>query len=373
MFQKQPVMRKVLYSLIPLWLLSVYLYGWRAILMPLVIFPFGIAAEYIMERAKAKDKSKVQVTEAVLVTSALFALSLPPALPVWMGVIGIVFAVIFGKMVFGGFGRNVFNPAITGRVFIYLAFPAYLGTLWLVPGAAANWNPLTLIMEWLPKAMVPDVVTTATTMDWLKTAAGQSAPVFQGASLAFNEAGQATNWLSMFLGFESGSLGETSALLIILAGVYLMFTPQFKKNKDGTKSFSLGQTANYRMILGTVLGAAVVLGLLWHLPQFFPGMVPAPRRTDPLAGLLSGSLLFVAVFMSTDPVSAPKKAPSQWTYGLLIGAVSILVRTFSGFPEGVSFGILVANMFSPLLDETIGTWGAKKPVAAPKAPAQEAK
>ena len=143
-------MRKVLYSLIPLWLLSVYLYGWRAILMPLVLFPVGILAEYWMERVKAKDKSKVQVTEAVLVSSALFSLSLPPGLPIWMGIIGILFAVIFGKMVFGGFGRNVFNPAITGRVFIYLAFPAFLGTLWMVPGAAGNWNPSTLIMEWLP-------------------------------------------------------------------------------------------------------------------------------------------------------------------------------------------------------------------------------
>ncbi len=366
-------MRKVLYSLIPLWLLSVYLYGWRAILMPLVLFPVGILAEYWMERVKAKDKSKVQVTEAVLVSSALFSLSLPPGLPIWMGIIGILFAVIFGKMVFGGFGRNVFNPAITGRVFIYLAFPAFLGTLWMVPGAAGNWNPSTLIMEWLPKALQPDVITTATTMDFLKSAAGQAAPIYQGASLAITEAGQSTNWLGMFLGFESGSLGETSALLIILAGIYLMFTPVFKKNKDGTKSLSITPTANYRMILGTLFGAAAVLAALWYLPGLVPGWIPAPRRIEPLAGLLSGSLLFVAVFMATDPISGPKKVPSQWVYGLLIGAVSILVRTFSGFPEGVSFGVLIANMFAPLLDETIGKWGAKKPVAAPKAPVGEVK
>src|SRR5690606_36933958 len=128
-FQKQAIMRKVVYSLIPIFLWSVYLYGWRVLAVTSVVFGVGILAEFVMEKAKNK-----KVSEAVWVTSALLALSLPPAVPLWIAAVASAFAVVMGKGVYGGFGRNIFNPAITGRIFTYISFPLLLQTTWMIPG-----------------------------------------------------------------------------------------------------------------------------------------------------------------------------------------------------------------------------------------------
>jgi Na+-transporting NADH:ubiquinone oxidoreductase subunit NqrB len=129
-FQKQQIMRKVLYSLIPIFLYSAYLYGWRVVAVTAVVFGVGILSEFIMEKARNK-----KVSEAVLVTSALLALSFPPAVPLWVAALAAAFSVVMGKGVYGGFGRNVFNPAITGRLFTYLSFPLLMQTTWMIPGA----------------------------------------------------------------------------------------------------------------------------------------------------------------------------------------------------------------------------------------------
>lgn len=386
MFLKQPIMRRVVYSLVPIFLFSIVLYGWRPILLALVVFPTAIFLEYALE--KLKKAPKVQVSEAVLVTASLYTLSLPPGVPLYVALIGIAFGVVFAKEVFGGFGRNVFNPAIAARMFAYLAFPAFLGTLWFVPFNPVNYHPATLIMDFVPPAVFRqwtggvDAVTTATTMDALRAYAEADKPQEQFlASTSLDIVPPATiekmqnahipaSWLGMLLGLEPGSLGETSVLLIALAGLYLVFTPVRKKNKDGTSSWAIQPTANWILIVSTLISSFLMLSFLYYLPEWIPGL-NLPRRLHPVLGLLSGSIVFVAVFMTTDPITAPKKAPAQWVYGFLIGAVSILIRVFSGFPEGVSFAILIGNTFSALLDETVGTLGqSKKPAPAPKAPAE---
>ena len=292
MFQKQLMMRRVLYSLLPLFLLSIYLYGLKSIGIIITSFVVGIGSEYIFVKKQNK-----KITEAVLVTCALYALSLPPNTPLWITAIGMAFGVSFGKMVYGGFGRNIFNPAITGRLFIYITFPNLVNK-WSVPG---NFGTI-------------EGIAGATPLEVLRSGGG-------------------IDFMGYLIGTRSGSIGETSIILIAIAGIYLLYT----------------KTANWKPCLSTIAGYTIV--------QF--GLYVAGLSYSPILGLTSGSLLFIAVFMVTDPVSAPKKNNSLFLYGFIIGAATCVIRAFSLFPEGTSFAILLANTFAPLMDETIGKWKLK--------------
>ncbi len=282
-FQKQPLMRKVLYSLVPIFVFSFYLYGLRVLWLGLFVFSAGILTEYVMEKQKNKP-----VSEAVLVTCSLLLLSLPPLTPWWVAVIGTSFGVFIAKEVYGGFGRNIFNPAIAGRLFIYISFPTFMTTQWLLPRT--------------------DTLTSATPLDLLRT-------------------GQNMDLKNLLLGIRPGAIGESSILLIVIAAVYLIFT----------------KTASFRIIVSTFLSAAALTFLL-DLLKAGPSSLPM---------LLSGSLFFVTVFMATDPVSAPKRKEAQWIYGVIIGVCTVLIRTFSLFSEGTSFGVLIGNTFASLLDEIL--------------------
>lgn len=300
-FQKQLMMRRVLYALIPVYLFSIYLYGWRALAIAAVVFPLGIFTEYLFVR---RDKKKV--SEAVLVTCALYALSMPPLVPLWIAAIGIVFGVTFGKSVYGGFGRNVFNPAITGRLFVYITFPLAMTSRWMTPGAFGTLGF--------------DAVSGATPLELMR--ASQIPPL-----------------KDLLLGFRAGALGESAVILIVLGGIYLLAT----------------KTANWRSMLATVLSFLIIQSAL-----FYSGAIAVP----PLQGLLTGSVLLVAVFMVTDPVSSPKSSLSLFLYGTLVGVTIALIRDFSLFAEGTSFAILVGNTFGPLLDEISGKFGKGKEVKA---------
>lgn len=333
MFQKQDIMRRVVFSLVPLFLFATFLYGWRVVVTTALVFALGIATEYIFERSRKK-----KVSEAVLVTSALYSLSLPPATPLWIAAIGIIFAVAIGKGVYGGFGRNIYNPAITGRLFIYLTFPTVLTTAWMVPAMVDISNAFSITNAFGTSGQVAvDTITAAT-------------------PLAVMRSGDMPNLWNLFLGFRGGSMGESSTLLIILAAAYLMWT----------------KTANYKMIVSTVV-SALLFTVFFYFAGWIPGISPdtysgAGHLVPIAAYMMSGSILYVAVFMSTDPISGPNNPISQWVYGFIIGGVSMTVRTFSGFPEGTSFGIMIGNTFASLLDE-IFPKKKKKKKAAPKKPA----
>lgn len=301
MFQKQLIMRKVIYSLIPIFIFSILLYGWRSLAICGIVFLFGIVTEYIFTKPRGK-----KVSEAVLVTCALYTLSMPPAVPLWIAAIGIVFGVGFGKCIFGGFGRNIFNPAIAGRLFVYVAFPQGMQRSFIPP-----WKPGMPWVSWLKTSV--DSATAATPLMDMK----------EGATL---------DLFDLVTGFRMGSLGESAIILIVLAGLYLVFT----------------KTANWKIMLSTIFSFSAVIAILW-----IASVSPAGSSTPfpPVESFLSGSILFVAVFMATDPVTAPKKPGAQWVYGILIGGVSAIIRIFSLFPEGVSFGVLIGNTFANLLDE----------------------
>ncbi len=292
MFQKQLMMRRVLYSLVPLFLFSIYLYGWRPAAVGAVVFFFGILTEYLFMKQRNQ-----KVSEAVLVTSMLYTLSLPPMVPLWIAAVGIVFGVLFGKSIYGGFGRNIFNPAITGRLFIYVTFPTVMTGGWMVPGGFG--------------LLSADTVSTAT-------------------PLALMHQGIIPPIQALLTGVRSGAIGESGIILIVLGAAYLIYT----------------KTASWRIILSTLLSFTVLQALF-----FYSGVSPAPV----LESLLSGSILFVAVFMATDPVSSAKKKTGQLMYGILVGSVFCLIRDFSLFPEGASFAVLMGNTFASLFDE----WGGK--------------
>jgi len=298
-------MKRVLYALTPIMAASVYFYGWRALVMLAVVNAAGFAAEYAFARSW-----KEPVSSAVFVTSCLFALSLPPTLPFWMAVLGVVFGITFGKMVFGGFGKNVFNPALTGRAFIYVCFGDYMTARW----SPALPGPLGGLVRY---AATPDAITGATPGMLLKT-------------------GQEFSLLELFLGNISGTLGGTSALLVILGGLYLIHT----------------KAANHRIVVSAVIGYASMQALLWS------GGVEG--AADPLRGMLAGSFMIGAFFYATDPVSAPKTNEARWMYGAFIGIMSSLISTFSAWPAGTMFSILLANMFAPITDHFVRALKVRK-------------
>lgn len=308
LFQKP--MQRVKYALIPISLLSVWFYGWRVLLVQAVVILAGMAAEYLILRTYQGKKTKV--TEAVHVTCILYALTLPPTIPLWIAVVGIVFGVVFGKGVFGGFGRNIFNPALVARCFIYISFPTQMTITWArpltsFPGGFARFMPDT------------DMMTMAT-------------PI-----ITFNTTGELTSYLDLFLGNVAGSMGEGSALLILLAGIYLVVT----------------KTASWKIMVSTI-GSFLLVSTLFH----FTGLAPA----DPLFSLLSGGFLFGAIFMVTDPVTAPKDETTKILYGVLVGLVTFMIRRYSLFTEGLMFAVLIGNMFVPLIERTVLEMKSKRKV-----------
>jgi len=308
LFQIQKVMLRVCYALIPIVIASVYLFGWRSLTLIGLVFVFGISTEALFTLHQGKP-----ITSAVFVTCLIFSLSLPPTIPFWMAVIGIVAGVALGKMVFGGFGQNIFNPAMVGRCIIYITFPVQMTNLWVQP----MWGGLGGFVKW---SGFPDAVTLATPLQNLKL--GISVPI-----------------QSLFIGNIPGSLGETSALLILLGGLYIIYK----------------KAASWRLALSCLLGGVILSGIL-HATGV--GNIPSPLST-----LLSGSFLFGTVFVVTEPISGAKTNTGQWIYGFMIGGLAVVLRGFSNFSEGIMFSVLLMNAFVPILDQTVRQLQAPKKVA----------
>lgn len=294
---KQKMMRKVIYALIPLILAGIYFYGWRTLLLLLVVTLTACIVEWIFVRKTTK-----KITEAVLVTAILYTLTLPPKVPFYVAIIGIIFGVLFGKMVFGGFGKNPFNPALVGRAFIYVNFPRAMTMEWIKPTSGLLGN------------------LTKYTVD----AISQSTPM-----LDFRATGDMLSIRDITLGNIAGSIGETSALLIIIGGLYLLFT------KTASKETVIGLLGSFIITSGTM---------------FLMGVSQIP---NPLYGMLTGGLLFGAFFMATDPISSPKTKEGRYIYGAIIGLVTVIIRGFALFAGGMMFAILIGNTFAPIIDELV--------------------
>lgn len=293
-------MSMVIIGMLPAVLAAYYFFGLRIIAMIIISYMAGGLVEVIFAAVR-----KEPIAEGFLVTGLIFPLVLPPNLPLWMIAVGVMFGVFVGKELFGGTGRNIFNPAIVARCFLMLAYPADMSGNWIIPGSSLFGRAFEF--------------TTAGSLDAITTA----------TPLGLAKSGQLTSLLDLFVGNVSGCIGETSAILIIIGGVILLLT----------------KVANYRTVISTIVSAFVLAFILHGAnPEKYP---PA------LWSVLAGGLLFGAFFMATDPVSSPSTNSAKWGYGIIIGTVTILIRNFSGYVEGVTFAILLGNIVAPILDEIV--------------------
>lgn len=311
--RRQPVMRRVVLALTPCIAGAVYFFGWRSLVLVAVSWAAAFLAEYIFCRSR-----KEPVSEAVFVTATLFALILPPTVPWHVLIIGIVFAVVFSKEVFGGFGRNVFNPAMAGRCFVYICFPVAMTAVWSLP-AQGPWGALGM---W-STASLPDAVTSATPL-----------------ALALNGLGEVPAAGDLFFGRISGTMGVTSAALILIGAIYLFVT----------------KTANRSIILTLILVYGIANEVFFRLGVgTFPGALPA---------LLGGGFLLGACFMATDPVTAPVTQEAKIAFAVLVAVFTMVIRNYSVFNGGLMFSILLANMFAPIMDYAVKELKRKRAAAA---------
>jgi Na+-transporting NADH:ubiquinone oxidoreductase subunit B len=288
--------------------------AWIVLPMLIVSYAVGLFWEILFASVRGH-----KISEGFLVTGLLFPMTLPPTMPLWQVAVGISFGVVIGKEIFGGTGRNILNPALTGRAFLFFAYPVNMS-------GDRVW---TAVAQTGQQAV--DAVTAATPLALAPLAAsGESVTrIFADAGYTFQR---------LFIGNIPGSVGETSTLMILLGAVFLVITG----------------VANYRIMLGGVIGVLAVAypGYLIHLSS--GGEAARMFSMHPAWHLVMGSFAFGIVYMATDPVSAPGMNLSRWIYGILIGALTVMIRVFNpAYPEGVMLAILFMNIFAPLIDHFV--------------------
>lgn len=293
-------MSMAIIALVPSILAGLYFFGLRFIAIIIVSYASGLTVELIFAIVR-----KEGINEGFFVTGILFPLIMPPAVPLWMVALGVAFGVFVGKEIFGGTGRNLFNPALVGRCFLALAYPAQMSGSWLAPATETGGR----LLQWVDASHL-DAVTTAT-------------------PLALAKQGEFVSTAHMFIGSVSGCIGETSAIAIIVGGLFLLVT----------------RVANWRTVVSTLASFILLAAILRH---------SQPDRFGPaLWHLCAGGLLFGTFFMATDPVTGPVTNVGKWFYGALIGVTTVLIRNFTGYVEGMTFAILLGNIFAPILDEIV--------------------
>lgn len=312
---------------------GIYNFGWRVLICAFV----AILASWLTEYAFTSREGK-PVSTAGLVTGLILSLILPPNVPFWQIIVGCVFSIVFGKMVFGGFGRNVFNPAMVGRCFLYICFPATIAASWYVPhteGLAGflNYSTLKRVASADQMATNIDGVTSATTFSAVKKLNANARNLknhgeftkFQ-AQLDFFEKISLKN---LFIGNINGSTGETSSLLILFALVFLIYQ----------------NVAAISLVLSPLIGIFLA-GLFTH----GIGIDVLPVSKLLLVNYFAGGTMFAVVFMTTEPISAPGNSKARWLYGITIGFLGGVIRSMSAFNGGLMFAILLGNMFGPLIE-----------------------
>lgn len=309
--------------------------AWKVLPLVIVSYGVGLIVEFIFAVIKGHE-----VEEGYLVTGMLVPLIVPVDIPLWMLAVAVVFGVVIGKEVFGGTGMNILNPALTIRAFLFFAYPTWMtgDKVWIT--GAVERDKLIAAGENI------DAISGETVLGYYAKA-GQSLTIetSSGADVVTTYGDRVADLFSlqdMFLGFIPGSVGETSKILIIIGALFLIFT----------------KIGSWRIILSTLLGA-LSMGLIFNFvvdqgwitdASKFYGLMSVPFWQH----LIIGSILFGAVYMATDPVTASQTNKGKWIYGFLIGFISILIRVFNpAYPEGVFLAILLMNVFAPTIDHYV--------------------
>lgn len=295
----QRIMLDVVIGLLPVVLMALYVFRLYAVKQLAICVVSCLAAEALF--TKMRGRSLPLKDCSALVTGIILALSLPGPAPWYVGFIASFVAIGIGKTIFGGVGMNLFNPAMVGRAFVMIAFASVL--------AAAGYQDA---------GSAVDAVTQATPMD------------------TFKQTGVATPLSALFFGLTNGSLGETSALACLIGGLFLC----------------IRRTASWEIPVGVILSVIVFGGIA--------NLVNPDAAWTVLHHLLGGSLLFGAFFIATDPVSSPLTPKGKFLFGIGVGALIMLLRLFSGYPEGVMFAVLLMNGLTPLINR----WTIPQPLGA---------
>lgn len=303
------IMFEVMLALLPAVAWSLWSFGLGALFTLLTAIAASVLAEHLACRMVGRP-STVRDGSAML-TGLLFGLTLPPGLALWMVVVGAFIAIFLGKALFGGLGYNPFNPALVGRAVMQATFPVAM-TTWVASTAPERFTRLpSTTLAWPLTQPVVDVVSGPTPLS------------------AWKFSHQATDAADLFMGSTMGSAGETSAPLILLGGVYLV----------GRK------VMGWRIPVTILATVAVVSGALW--------LWDPTTYASPWFHLFSGGLMLGAVFMATDMVGSPMTHTGVVLYGILIGVLVVVIRTWAGMPEGVMYAILLGNALAPHLDRLI--------------------
>ena len=312
------IMLSVVIALMPATAYGIYMYGLPALGVVVTSIAAAVVSEFLFRKL---IKASITVSDfSAVVSGLLLALILPPSTPLWMVALGAIFAIVIAKEFFGGLGANPFNPALIGRAFLLMSFPA----------AITSWS--------MPKglALPADAVSAATPLNLLK----------QGNALAdvakyFGASDTGAFYRQLFMGYRSGSIGESSILLVLLGGLFL-----------------LGIGVIQWVVPVSVLASTFVFS--WLL-----GM-------DPVLGLLSGGIVFGAFFMATDYATRPLTPYGQAIFGIGIGLITVLIRKFGGYPEGVTYAILIMNILTPFLNKLRVKKYGFVPPPKPAKPSKEA-
>ncbi len=296
------IMRDVVLALIPAVVGSVFIFGGKVIVVYLVSIVSSILAEYVGNLLFHK-KSSLKDFSAV-VTGVLFAMTLPPSSPWWMVVVGAFSGILLGKMIFGGIGSNPFNPALVGRAVLMVSWPTYMTT----------WDKPRFFIGFPFRILNLDTVTSATPLNVVQ---------LQSYSQLISEFGSKLNlYTSLFFGTVGGSIGETSALLLLIGAIYLFI----------------------RKVID------------WKIPTFYITTVFVLSfifGRDPVFSIFAGGLFLGAFFMATDYSSSPITPLGKVYYGIFLGILTVIIRQFAAYPEGVMFSILLGNALVPYFDKVM--------------------
>jgi len=307
------MMRRVLIALLPGIVCATWLFGWGIVLNILLASLTALVAEAAILALRKRPVTTLQDGSALL-TGVLLALALPPLTPWWIPVIGSLFAIVIAKQLYGGLGYNPFNPAMAGYVVLLISFPLEL-TLWSAPGAHPGFTD-TLIHAFtgnLPAGQTMDALTMATPMDTIKTRLGLSETLSEihGSPLFGSFAGAGWEWINLWF---------------LLGGLWLL---QMK-------------VIQWQIPAGMLVGLAFIAFVFYAInPDVY---------TTPLFQLFSGAAMLGAFFIATDPVSACTTPRGRLYYGLGIGLLTYIIRTWGGYPDGVAFAVLLMNMAAPTID-----------------------
>lgn len=298
------LMYDVIIALIPAFLVSIYVFGMSALIVTSVAITSCVLFEYLIQ--KYLLKSDVTITDgSALLTGILLAFNLPSNLPIWMVVVGALVAIGIAKLSFGGLGFNIFNPALVGRVFLLVSFPVQM-TMW----PTAIENNTTLV----------DAVTGATSLGTIKEG------LLAGDTMT-EISTRIPSAIDMLFGSTGGSLGEMSALALLLGGVYLI----------------IRKVISWHIPITLILTMVVFTGVFW--------VINPEHYANPVIHILSGGAILGAFFMATDLVTSPMTKKGMVIFAIGIGVLTVLIRLFGAYPEGISFAILIMNAFVPLMNK----------------------